>query len=90
MRQFAQLPLDKAILGRTTIMNFRHLREQHKHPRKNKTAINIESLKTSIRAKVEHPFRIIKCQFGFIKARYKGADEKWLWVSHAIHLGKPV
>nr|MVB24299.1 IS5/IS1182 family transposase [Vibrio cholerae] len=28
--------------------------------------------KASIRAKVEHPFRIIKCQFGFIKARYKG------------------
>ncbi|EMQ2879043.1 IS5/IS1182 family transposase, partial [Vibrio navarrensis] len=22
--------------------------------------------------KVEHPFRVIKCQFGFIKARYKG------------------
>ncbi|EOX1813930.1 transposase [Vibrio cholerae] len=43
-----------------------------KHPRKNKTAINIEHLKVSIRAKVEHPFRIIKCQFGFIKARYKG------------------
>ena len=43
-----------------------------KHPRKNKTAINIEYLKASIRAKVEHPFRIIKCQFGFIKARYKG------------------
>ena len=42
------------------------------HPRKNKTAINIEYLKASIRAKVEHPFRIIKCQFGFIKARYKG------------------
>ena len=35
-------------------------------------AINIEYLKASIRAKVEHPFRIIKCQFGFIKARYKG------------------
>ncbi|EGQ95940.1 transposase insH for insertion sequence element IS5 domain protein [Vibrio cholerae HC-49A2] len=29
-------------------------------------------MKASIRAKVEHPFRIIKCQFGFIKARYKG------------------
>jgi len=43
-----------------------------KHPRKNKTAINIEYLKASIRAKVEHPFRIIKCQFGFLKARYKG------------------
>ncbi|HBW1410207.1 TPA: transposase, partial [Klebsiella pneumoniae] len=25
-----------------------------------------------IRAKVEHPFRVIKRQFGFIKARYKG------------------
>ena len=42
------------------------------HPRKNKTAINIEYLKACIRAKVEHPFPIIKCQFGFIKARYKG------------------
>ena len=32
-----------------------------KHPRKNKTAIKIEYVKASIRAKVEHPFRIIKC-----------------------------
>ncbi|CAI4156732.1 CP4-44 prophage; IS5 transposase and trans-activator [Alteromonas macleodii] len=48
------------------------VRSLKKHPRKNKTAINIEYLKASIRAKVEHPFRIIKCQFGFIKARYKG------------------
>ena len=37
------------------------------HPRKNKTAINIEYMKASIRAKVEHPFRIIKRQFGFVK-----------------------
>ncbi|MGO0523502.1 IS5/IS1182 family transposase, partial [Escherichia coli] len=28
--------------------------------------------KASIRAKVEYPFRIIKRQFGFVKARYKG------------------
>ncbi len=42
------------------------------HPRKNKTAINIEYMKASIRAGVEHPFRIIKRQFGFVKARYKG------------------
>ncbi|MGQ7033990.1 IS5-like element ISKpn26 family transposase, partial [Escherichia coli] len=41
------------------------------HPRKNKTAINIEYMKASIRARVEHPFRIIKRQFGFVKARYK-------------------
>jgi IS5 family transposase len=37
------------------------------HPRKNKTAINIEYMKASIRARVEHPFRIIKRQFGFVK-----------------------
>nr|VXZ92980.1 Uncharacterised protein [Klebsiella pneumoniae] len=44
------------------------------HPRKNKTAINIEYMKASIRAKVEHPFRIIKRLFGFVKARYRGAE----------------
>ena len=31
-----------------------------------------EKIKAGIRAKVEHPFRIIKRQFGFIKVRYKG------------------
>ena len=30
-----------------------------------------EQLKASVRAKVEHPFRVIKCQFGFNKVRYK-------------------
>jgi transposase, IS5 family len=32
----------------------------------------VEKLKASVRAKVEHPFRVIKCQFGFTKVRYKG------------------
>lgn len=32
----------------------------------------LEKLKTSIRAKVEHPFRVIKCQFGHRKVRYRG------------------
>lgn len=31
-----------------------------------------EQLKASIRAKVEHLFRVLKCQFGFTKVRYKG------------------
>ena len=31
-----------------------------------------EQLKASMRAKVEHPFTVIKCQFGFTKVRYKG------------------
>ncbi|MGS6284916.1 transposase, partial [Enterobacter asburiae] len=42
------------------------------HPRKNKTAINIEYMKATIRAKVEHPCRNIKRQFGVVKASYKG------------------
>ena len=41
-------------------------------PRKNKAVIQFERLKASIRAKVEYPFRLIKRQFGFVKARYKG------------------
>ena len=32
----------------------------------------LERTKASIRAKVEHPFRVIKRQFGFIKVRYRG------------------
>ncbi|RVS00086.1 IS5 family transposase, partial [Citrobacter freundii] len=36
------------------------VRTLKQHPRKNKTAINIEYMKASIRARVEHPFRIIK------------------------------
>ena len=43
-----------------------------KHPRINKVRLKTEYLKASIRAKVEHPFRIIKCQFGFTRARYRG------------------
>ena len=31
-----------------------------------------EQLKASIRAKVEHPFRVIKRQFGYVKACYRG------------------
>jgi IS5 family transposase len=48
------------------------VRAWKKHPRINNVVINIEYIKASIRAKVEHPFRIIKCQFGFTKARYRG------------------
>jgi IS5 family transposase len=32
----------------------------------------IERLKAQVRAKVEHPFRVLKCQFGYLKARYRG------------------
>ncbi len=32
----------------------------------------VEQLKASVRAKVEHPFRVIKRQFGYVKVRYRG------------------
>ena len=38
----------------------------------------IEKLKAGIRAKVEHPFRVIKRQFGFVKVRYKGLKKNTL------------
>jgi len=31
-----------------------------------------EKIKASIRAKVEHPFRVLKRQFGYTKVRYRG------------------
>lgn len=35
----------------------------------------VEKVKAKIRAKVEHPFRVIKQQFGFSKVRYKGLEK---------------
>lgn len=32
----------------------------------------VEQLKASVRAKVEHPFRVVKQQFGYAKVRYRG------------------
>lgn len=32
----------------------------------------IEKAKTQVRAKVEHPFRVIKRQFGYVKTRLRG------------------
>ncbi len=42
----------------------------------------IERLKASVRAKVEHPFRVIKRQFGHLKVRYRGLN-----VSADVKLG---
>jgi IS5 family transposase len=32
----------------------------------------LEQTKANIRAKVEHPFRVIKRQFGYVKVKYRG------------------
>jgi IS5 family transposase len=34
--------------------------------------VALERLKAQLRARVEHPFRVLKCQFGFTKVRYRG------------------
>jgi IS5 family transposase len=34
--------------------------------------LQIEKLKAGVQAKVEHPFQVIKRQFGFAKVRYRG------------------
>jgi transposase, IS5 family len=42
----------------------------------------IEKLKASVRAKVEHPFRVIKRQFGHVKVRYRGLKKNTAqWVT---------
>ncbi len=35
----------------------------------------LEQVKSKIRAKVEHPFRVIKRPFGHIKVRYRGLSK---------------
>jgi IS5 family transposase len=35
-------------------------------------ALTLEKWKASVRAKVEHPFRVLKRQFGYTKVRYRG------------------
>lgn len=44
------------------IKNLRRYRREVKH----------EKWKAGLRAKVEHPFRVIKRQFGYVKVRYRG------------------
>jgi IS5 family transposase len=39
-----------------------------------------------VRAKVEHPFRVLKGVFGFVKVRYRGLakNTQRLWVSFGL------
>jgi IS5 family transposase len=58
----------------------------------------IESRKASVRAKVEHPFLVVKRDFGFVKTRYRGigknlnhlhvlfASANWLMRARAVAL----
>lgn len=49
-----------------------------KHAKKNliaRTRRKIEYAKAQLRAKVEHPFRVIKRQFGYMKVRFRGLSK---------------
>lgn len=47
-------------------------RELDKTKRVDELTDRLEHIKAGIRAKVEHPFRVIKRQFGHVKVRYRG------------------
>ena len=51
---------------RCTILEYRAVVSIYKAKRK------IEKAKAQVRAKVEHPFRVIKRQFGYVKVRFRG------------------
>ena len=47
----------------------------------------VEKLKASVRAKVEHPFRVIKQQFGHAKVRYRGLAKNTARLTMLFALG---
>jgi IS5 family transposase len=72
--------------GETTILKFRHLLEQHQLAQQILSVVNakltecglikqLEKTKASMRAKVEHPFQVLKQQFGDVKVRYRGLSK---------------
>ena len=48
----------------------------------------VERIKASIRAKVEHPFRVIKRQFGHVKVRYRGLAKNTAQLHTAVRAGQ--
>lgn len=49
--------------GKAKAMSEGELKEANEH---------LEYLKAAVRSKVEHPFRVVKCQFGYQNVRFKG------------------
>ncbi|MBC9740815.1 MULTISPECIES: IS5 family transposase [Pseudomonas] len=62
--------------GRPVIWQIAARRSTYKHLSKRsllyKARRKIEKVKAQARAKVEHPFRVIKRQFGYVKTRFRG------------------
>jgi IS5 family transposase len=88
-REFAKLEGVKARLpDETTILRLRNLLEKHELAADLLGMVNdiLQSkgltmkkgtvVDASVRAKVEHPFRVLKRQFGYTKVRYRGLAKK--------------
>ncbi len=77
-REFAQLDAFARLPDEFTILRFRQRLEKDKLAEQILLTVNALLtqrgllLKAGIRAKVEHPFRVLKRQFGFVKVRYRG------------------
>ena len=62
-------------------------RKQQRHTPWGALNEQAEKLKASVRAKVEHPFRVIKCQFGHTKVRYRGLAKNTAQIVTLFALG---
>jgi len=65
---------------RSTMQKIRNARERVR-------AMRAETRKARVRARVEHPFRIVKCIFGFVKVRFKGLAKNTAQVITLFALG---
>jgi IS5 family transposase len=50
-------------------------------------ALALEKWKASVRAKVEHPFRVLKRQFGYVKVRCRGLRKNTAQIVTLFALG---
>ena len=62
-------------------------RKQQKHMPWGDLLDKAEQLKASVRAKVEHPFRLVKQQFGYAKVRYRGLAKNTARLTMLFALG---
>ena len=70
---------DSAYTGQTKVIrehapcaqDFTHHKGTRSHPLTGTDKAQNRT-KSKVRAKVEHPFRVMKCEFGFVKVRYRG------------------
>ena len=73
-RDFAGLShWDEHIPSESSILRFLHLLQCHNKDKPlDELVEQLERTKERIRAKVEHPLRVLKQQFGYVKVRYRG------------------